>query len=69
MNATTNQNPSPEYIKALDDSRIASAIFRAVQAKYRANIIGDEAYLEARNIFQLSQLQFDQAYKKEQGEL
>ena len=63
MNHTAE--PSAEYLKALDASRIASKKFSVVTAAYRARKIGDAEYLAARREHDAAMEAFDLAYAKE----
>lgn len=58
---------SAEYLAAYDASNIAIRAFRKAQDDYRAQIIGDAAYLAARANYNAACAEYDAAYAVEQA--
>lgn len=54
-----------DYAKALEESRKASAEFRAAKDAYRSRKIGDSEFLAAKAKYDASEKAFDAAYAKE----
>ena len=57
--------PSPAYMRALDESRQASRDFMQAQTAYRANEISDEEFLNARKEYDLAISKFDKVFEAE----
>lgn len=58
--------PSPQYLKALEDSRTASAAFAEATRAFRAREIDDAAYLAARQANDAAAAKFDEAFTLEE---
>lgn len=58
-------NCSAEYTAAYDKSALAIKAFNEITKAYRARLIGDNEFINARKIYDAAMAEYDLAYAKE----